>query len=204
MSRKKLFYPKNEINENLYTPGNEFQLQNGSIYTGLYHRYITTGEIYTNGSWNPKTSVVLTKYEQLTADAKTFKTIKKDIKTKFKTPERYFPKVTSADIQKKIINRYFLYKLNERQITEINEIQYNQYNSGQLDNNIYSVIKIIWNIAGEANNFVKNNINQLGVINKNLNIIRITNRSYPGFSQVINNPLELYVDTTVIVPPDIN
>lgn len=203
MARKQLFYTNEQIIENLYTPGGEYQLQDETIYIGLYHRY-TTGEVYTEGKWNEKTSKVLTIFKSEPLIVKQYKKNKQYIKTKFKSPIKYIPVITSQDIQQKYITRYFLYKINERQIIEIDKVQFDLFNSSELDNNLYYAITINWSIVGNPYDTIQGNIKKIGVINKNQTTIIRTNQIYPGFSEVINNPLELYVDTTVIVPPDIN
>lgn len=203
MARNQLFYTIDQITENLYTSGSEYQLQNGNEYIGLYHKYIT-GEVYTEPVWNEKKSLKLQKFEQLTDDIKVFRSNNKNIKTKFKTPEKYFPIVTEQNIKQQYITRYFLYKINDKYVIEINQSQYKEYNLNKLDSNIYAVILLKWYVAGEPFDVTTGNIKKLGVINNNLNTINIFNLLYPGFNQTVNNPLELYVDTTVIVPPDIN
>ena len=203
MARKKLFYTKNQIRENLFTIGNEFQLTDGTPYIGLYHRY-DTGEIYTEGTWNAKSSkplsVLITESEQV----KTYRKNKTDIKTKFDSPERFFPQVTPQDIQQTYINRYFVYKINDQQVIEINKQQYNGLNSGQLDNNVYAGIRTVWYVAGPATTITTGTVSKPGVIQKNQTTINRINRAYPGFNRVVDNPLELYVDTTIIVPSAIN
>jgi hypothetical protein len=203
MARKKLFYTKNQITENLYTAGSEYQLADGTLYVGLYHVY-TTGEIYTEAKWTPGKSKKLKAFVVVPEQAKTYRKNKPDIKTKFETPEKHFPEITTQDIQQKYIKRYFLYKINEQQVTEISLKQYNKWYSQELDNNIYDTIELIWYISGPAFDTIDGNVKKVGVINKNQSAINRTNREYPGFNQTVNNPLELYVDTTVIVPPDIN
>ena len=177
MARKKLFYTKNQIRENLFTTGNEFQLTGGTPYIGLYHRY-DTGETYRKN--------------------------KTDIKTKFDSPERFFPQVTPQDIQQTYINRYFVYKINDQQVIEINKQQYDGLNSGKLDNNVYAGIRTVWYVAGPAATTTTGTVSNPGVIQKNQTTINRINRAYPGFNRVVDNPLELYVDTTIIVPSAIN
>jgi hypothetical protein len=203
MARKKLFYTKNQITENLYTAGNEFQLSDGTMYIGLYHRY-DTGELYTGGTWNVKTSKPLSVFVQTSEQVKLYRQNKKDIKTKFKSPVRYIPQITAVDTQKTYVTRYFLYKLNDKNVIEIDQPQYSEWANSELDNNIYKAIKTIWYITGNATTTQTGGITQLGVIQKNQNIIDQLEQTYPGFRDTINNPLELYIDTTIIVPPAIN
>lgn len=203
MARKKLFYTKNQITENLYTAGTEYQLADGTPYVGLYHRYVT-GEVYTEPVWNVKSSKLLQPIKIEPASVKIYRENKKDIKTSFLTPTRYFPEITAADIQQKYITRYFLYKINDKQVIEIDAMQYQQLGSGKLDNNIYSGIRAVWYVAGDTNTVTNGNVTTPGVIQRNQTTINLINRRYPGFRDTVNNPLELYVDTTIIIPPAIN
>ena len=83
-------------------------------------------------------------------------------------------------------------------------MQYQQLGSGKLDNNIYSGIRAVWYVAGDTNTVTNGNVTTPGVIQRNQSTINRINRQYPGFRDTVNNPLELYVDTTIIVPPAIN
>ena len=203
MARKKLFYTKNQITENLYTSGNEYQLSDGTVYIGLYHRY-STGEIYTEPTWNAKTSKPLSVFLTQSEQIKTYRKNASNIKTKFKSPQRHFPKISIDDIQRTYIDRYFLYKINDKQVIEIDKQQYGQINAKQIDTNIYVGIRATWIISGNVNTVTNGNVTTPGVIQRNQSTINRINRQYPGFRDTINNPLELYVDTTIIVPPAIN
>ena len=203
MARKKLFYTKNQITENLYTPGNEYQLSDGTVYIGLYHRY-STGEIYTEPTWNVKTSKPLSVFLTQSEQIKTYRKNASNIKTKFKSPQRHFPKISIDDIQRTYIDRYFLYKINDKQVIEIDKQQYGQINAKQIDTNIYVGIRAVWYVAGDANTVTNGNVTTPGVIQRNQSTINRINRQYPGFRDTVNNPLELYVDTTIIVPSAIN
>lgn len=203
MARKKLFYTKNQITENLYTPGNEYQLSDGTVYIGLYHRY-STGEIYTEPTWNVKTSKPLSVFLTQSEQIKTYRKNASNIKTKFKSPQRHFPKISIDDIQRTYIDRYFLYKINDKQVIEIDKQQYGQINAKQIDTNIYVGIRATWIISGNVNTVTNGNVTTPGVIQRNQSTINRINRQYPGFRDTVNNPLELYVDTTIIVPPAIN
>ena len=204
MPREKQYYGIDEIISGQYTFGNEYMYTDGTNYIGLYHRYITTKEVYTEAKWDNKSSKKLIPF--IAEYSETKKTYKKlnNLKTSYNLPKKYFVSVTPADIQKRYIKRYFLYKINEQQVTEISLKQYNKWYSQELDNNIYDTIELIWYISGPAFDTIDGNVKKVGVINKNQSAINRTNREYPGFNQTVNNPLELYVDTTVIVPPDIN
>lgn len=203
MARQKLFYTKNQITENLYTAGNQFQLENGTVYVGLYHRY-DTGEIYTGPNWNAKTSKQLQVFNAESPLVKTYRTNNPNIKTKFKSPTKFFPTITPDDIQRTYISRYFAYKINDQQVIELDHVQFEELIAGKIDNNMFSAIKTVWYITGIPSTIITGNVKTLGVIDKNQSTINRINRQYPGFNNVVNNPLELYVDDTIKVPAPIN
>ena len=61
-SRRKLYYPDNQIEKNLYTKGKEWMtLEDWKEYIGPYHRYVT-GEVFTEGDWNQFASKKLVRY----------------------------------------------------------------------------------------------------------------------------------------------
>ena len=55
MSRLKVYYPLNEITNNLNTTGSQWMLESLEEYKGLYHTY-TTGEIYSGGKYDKNIS----------------------------------------------------------------------------------------------------------------------------------------------------
>ena len=77
--RIRSYYSDSEIIPNLYTFGKEWQLTDGSEYKGLYHKYKSTGEIYTEAVWNQRSSVSLSEYKELSASIKLYRKLKSDI-----------------------------------------------------------------------------------------------------------------------------
>ncbi len=62
--RKKLYYPENQIQRNLFTKGQEWMtLDDWKEYQGFYHKY-ATGEVFTEKDWDPIRSKVLVKYKK--------------------------------------------------------------------------------------------------------------------------------------------
>ena len=51
MARLKLYYPVDEITNDLYTYGSELMTEDNVEYIGAFHRYIT-GEVYTKSKWD--------------------------------------------------------------------------------------------------------------------------------------------------------
>jgi hypothetical protein len=111
MKRKKLYYTSIEIENGLYTSGNEFQLADGATYIGQYHRYTSTGEYYTGPEWNKKTSKKLLPLQSELADVvKLYKNIRPNVKTKFKTPTPVPVKITSKELKQGYVKRFIFLK----------------------------------------------------------------------------------------------
>lgn len=204
MARQQLYYPVSDIETNLYASKNMFSLETGTSYIGLYHRYISTGEYYTGGVWNEKTSKKLIPYKpDEPADVKLYKTLT-SIQTKFKTPYSVPANITAADITKGYIIRYILFKNNDRIIIETDLAQYEQWQRKQIDNNIYNAITVNWRISGELNSVTVNGVKTLGVIEQNTKTFKMLQSINSAIATHFSNPLQFYVDTSIIIPPDIN
>ena len=201
--RKKIYYSKSEIIENLYTPGQQWMTENLQEYTGLYHRY-TTGEVYTEEKWKPNQSKKLVKFIPQVTNNITYKNLKQNFKTKYITPTKYFVSITSTDIQNKFITRYFLQKTNQPEVIEIDNTQFKLWSENKIDRAMYSGVSVKWKITGNPYTVTINGAKQLGVIEFNTEQIRESKKTSPAIETKLSNPLELYVDTTIIVPPSIN
>ena len=71
--RQKAYYTRNEIIPDLYTIGKEYMLSDNTEYIGKYHKYITTGEIYTLSEWSDRFSKPLKVYKELDPKIVTYK-----------------------------------------------------------------------------------------------------------------------------------
>lgn len=200
--RQRLHYTPAQITTNLYTAGGEWALETGIEYRGLYHRYIT-GEVYTEATWNPKTSKKLVEYINQPTDIHEYKKLK-NIQTQFKTPKIYIPTVTDIDRNNGFIMRYFLKKNNENIFLEIDRAQYIDWTVKQLDANIYNAVEIIWAISGNKQSEYKGQLLIPGVIEKNIQALQRAELIVPGISLHVTNLLQFYTDTDFIVPRDIN
>jgi hypothetical protein len=202
MARLKLYYPAEEITNNLYTFGSELMTDDNVEYIGPFHRYIT-GEVYTGTAWDSKTSRKLVAFKE---QSKTtiYNTLKPNIQLKHVSPIRVAPQITSADISRGSIQRYFICKQNETIVLEIDEAQYNKWGNNQIDNKIYNAIRIEWTITGPIQDSQKGNVLIPGVATKNTQQIKVATRSNPAIATILTNPLEFYVDTDYIKPVDIN
>jgi hypothetical protein len=202
MARLKLYYPTEEITNNLYTYGSELMTEDNVEYVGPFHRYVT-GEVYTGSTWDAKTSKKLVVFQQQNKIT-IYNTLKPDIKVKYITPNRIQPQITSADIFRGSIQRYFICKQNERIIFEVDAAQYNDWTSNVIDNKIYIATRIEWTITGPIQDSQKGNVLIPGVTTKNIQQIKVATRTIPAIVSILTNPLEFYVDTDYIKPVDIN
>ena len=201
--RLKITYSPDEITNNLYTFGQEFMTDDLVEYIGLYHTY-STGEIFTEPSWNSKKSTQLIEYE----DTKTTKFQYNQLKlinTSFISPTQYQAENSITVPNQEQIQRYFVQQKNDlNNIIEIDSAQYDLVINKRIDSNIYSSIRLTWYITGPMYDIVTNNTTQLGVISKNRQSVINVERQMPGIATKLSNLLEFYTDSDFVVPRDIN
>jgi hypothetical protein len=201
MSRIKLKYSKSEIENNLYTFGAEWMTADKIEYKGVYHRYNITNEVYTGATWNESISKPLYAYVIEPASITEYKKIR-SINTKYDSIIPIQINITPDDIKLMYITRYFLKKANEQIYYEISRTQYTTYQSN-LDTNLYLAGSCKWYIAGERET-VYQPVYKPGVIELNTSAINELQKTLPGISQKLTNPLQYYTDTDFVVPRDIN
>lgn len=201
--RLKSYYPPEEITTNLFTNGKEWQTEDGVEYRGSYHRYITK-EVYTGAVWNAKTSKRLKPYiSEITRDL-TYASLKSRLRTKFIMPWQVTPVITTDDRAHGSINRYFIKKINDGVIFEIDNTQYEAHRSNVIDSNMFYTVKLIWYITGMVNDETAGAVVKQGVRTKNLTQIAYANQTMPGLSTLLTDPLQFYTDDNYKVPPAIN
>lgn len=201
--RLKSYYMPEEITNNLYTPGGQFQTDDGVEYKGSYHQYITN-EIYTGGTWNAKYSKKLILLERITTKDSIYFKLKKQLKTKFNTPIPYKPIISPSDYKLGYIDRYFLKKRNEQKFIEIDESQYKSWERGTIDSNVYDALNFRWFISGNIQDIKLGDVVQYGIITKNTRQIQYAHQQLPGIQTSLKDPLQYYTDTDFVVPKDIN
>ena len=201
--RKKEYYNKEEIVENQYTTGKEYMTKNRVEYIGLYHKYVT-GEVYTLATFNANKSISLMPYQEESLDIKLYKTNKPKIKTKYNTPNIFYPSITTDDINKKRLIRYILKNVSTNQIFETDQQTVQHYQKKKIDNNLYQLEIINWKIAGPLNTTTTNGITEIGVIEQNIETIRNKSKKMLGLLQYFKSYSEFYTDTIYEVPENIN
>jgi hypothetical protein len=200
--RQRLHYTPSQITKNLYTTGSEWMTDDQREYIGPYHTYIT-GEVFTETEWVPTKSKKLVALVIESDATKKYKELK-TVQTSFKTPNTFIPVVTEADRKAGFITRYFLKKVNQQQIIEVDSTQYTSWQTREIDNNIYSGVQIKWTITGPMQDTFQNGVLTKGVVTKNIEAMRTVETKFPEIFDVLTNPIQYYSDTDFLVPNYIN
>ena len=197
MSRTKLYYTNNEITENLYTAGNEFETEDQVNYIGIYHRY-TTGEIYTEKKWIPGVSKkLINRVDKITS---IYTKLNPNLNLTYIPPTNHTVTITTSDIKAGFVERYFIMKYNEYRVIEINESQYKDWKSKKIDPVMYIAVKLLWYITGSKTDLLLDS----GVTTKNKNQLEIAAKLMPQIKTYLTNLTQFYTDTDYITPKDIN
>lgn len=103
-------------------------------------------------------------------------------------PDYYKPVPTSKDYERGYINRYFVQKINDLIITEVNKDRYNK-----IYTNYFNKLVIQWVISGPKTNQYKNNIlDRKGVQEQNIKTLVENENKMKGLKTYLNNPLEFW------------
>jgi hypothetical protein len=204
MARLKLYYPVDEITPNLFTQGKEFMTEDNVEYIGSYHRYIT-GEIYTESNWDVRKSKRLIEYvETTTKQTFVYDTLKPNIELKYIQPNAHNVTINKTDIRNGFITRYFIKKINNETIIEINQNQYNAWLQDVIEKKMHIAITLTWYISGNIEDITSGIVVIPGVISKNQKQVAYASKTLPGLSNILINFIEYYTDNDYSVPIDIN
>lgn len=200
--RLKQYYTADEIIIDLYTFGEEWMNEDGVEYIGAYHKYITN-EVYTESKWKPGLSVKLVAYEHQNPIVKSYKKIK-NINVKYQHVNPYIVSLNYNDIKKGSIVRFFLQKQNDLSIIEIDSTSYDKWTMNQVDNNLYTAIKIDWYITGLEHDIKQNGVITPSVSTLNKKQVKAAEKNMPGIINVLTNYSEFYLNSDIATPKDIN
>lgn len=200
--RQKAYYTANEITTYQYTNGDEWMLTDGTPYVGLYHTYIT-GEAFTQPEWNKTTSKKLFVLEDTTSSQYIYKKIS-DIEISNKSIQTITPTITKEDLTNKFKIRYIVRKNNDATFSETNKAGFVLWEKQEVDNVVYTVHPIKWIISGNTQDTYERGILITSVQTQNTKALYDAESAIPGVSKYLNDPLELYVDTDVVIAVDIN
>jgi len=203
MARIKSYYTTDETINSLYTLGGEYMTMDRKEYIGPYHQYTTTNEIYTESKWDIRLSKKLIQYIPETTIITTYKNLK-SIVFPNQLPNSSPTIINKTTINQGFVQRYFIKKINDSKIIEINESQYKDWSSQKIDRTLYVAASLTWYITGEILDTIKNGIKIKGVQNKNKESVVAAAKIIPELLMYLTNLTELYVDNTFTIPADIN
>lgn len=207
--RKKIYYPEDQIEKNLYTRGKEWMyLNDWKEYVGYYHRY-SNGEVFTEREWDPNRSEVLVPYKERQDSYFKYLDVKKYTlfqgeKYELVGPQKQFlysaPRAvkrlpTDIETENGLMERYFVYKRNEpnRVMIEVDSKQIQNFdkdNAG-IDQYLYGLVKIPWKLSGPERDIYDGPIIKTpGVIDTNQRIIEKYSKKFPILKQILVNPRE--------------
>jgi hypothetical protein len=212
VKRKKIWYSKNEVETGLYTPGNELMTTDFNNYTGYYHKYLTTKEIFTESEFNNKSIPLIPNQKYITSkNVKEYKNIEGGIinygssdyvrHTKIYNPSNHsipyshYPNPSQEDFKNGYINRYFVKRRNDKTniITEINEESYNTYGKKQgIDKNLYQVYVLKWKLTGKLKDELDkyNIIIKSGIYDTNKRLVNEADKHFRGINKYLTNYIE--------------
>lgn len=203
MARLKSYYTADEITNNLYTTGSQFMTEDNAEYIGLYHAY-STGERYTNATWNSKLSKRLVPYTKFDTTNEQYQLLKPGIVLKYETPSASSVVIKKMDIDNGYVNRYFLQKINETKILEVSQITYDKWASNVIDKKLHNAATLQWSITGNIEDVTINGILSIGVISKNKTAVEEASQTIPDLALILTNFTQFYTDVNYVVPVDIN
>jgi hypothetical protein len=202
MARLKSYYTKDEITNDLYTFGNEFMTTDKVEYVGPYHQYVT-GEVYTGFTWNPKTSLQLLPYINITSTTIKYRELK-NYSLVATQPVQVPCSINSTNIAQGYVTRYFISKLNDDVVIEVNAEQYQKWHQGNFDRVLFGAAQIDWAITGPLQDKIENGITIPGVATRNKKSIAAATSNIPAIQKHLSNLTEFYTDSNFVVPKDIN
>lgn len=101
-------------------------------------------------------------------------------------PIYFKPLPKNKDYSSGYINRYFVQKINDLIITEVDKNNYNE-----ISLSVYNKLTVRWIISGPKNNVYKNKtLDRVGVTEQNNKTLSVNEKKMTGIKNYLNNPLE--------------
>jgi hypothetical protein len=148
------YIPKNKVQTNLYTEGNEYIYASSKLkYTGYYHK-LYNGKIFSEGTPNHPNIKELIPYISPNIENRKNNSIDNLIPT-----SPLFP--TPQDYKNGEYTRYFIVKRNEPIFIETTKTEYNKYKSKDPSSywRLYKHVSLFWQLTGEINQVARTNKN---------------------------------------------
>jgi hypothetical protein len=200
--RIKSYYSANEIVNNLYTTGQELMTTDNVEYIGLYHKY-TTGEVYSQPTWDKNKSVKLIKYKDQPESVIEYNKIS-DIEINYKSFNTYNVAITKENINTGYVDRFIIKRANDNVFYEVNSDTYDMYTNEDIDPVLYLAVKFKWYITGNTNDVIRGNILIPGVPSNNYKELQTAEKTVPNITSYLKDLLQYYVDNDNVTPKDIN
>ena len=200
--RIKSYYSANEIVNNLYTSGQELMTTDNVEYIGLYHKY-TTGEVYSQPTWDKNKSVKLIKYKDQPESVIEYNKIS-DIEIDYKSFNTYNVAITKENINTGYVDRFIIKRANDNVFYEVNSDTYDMYTREDIDPVLYLAVKFKWYITGNINDVRQGNILIPGVPSNNYKELQTAEKTVPNITSYLKDLLQYYVDNDNVTPKDIN
>ena len=207
--RKKIYYPDSQITKNLFTEGKEWMyLKDWKEYRGYYHKY-SNGEVFTEREWDINRSEILVPYQEKQdsyfryLDIKQYTLFQGEKYEKigpqkyqtYSAPRAIKRKPTDIETQDGFMERFFVYKRNEREriMFEVDKKQVQNFDKDNIGINqyLYGYIKIPWKLDGPERDVYEGNILKTpGVIDTNQRIVERYSKKFPILRSILTNPRE--------------
>ena len=183
--RKRIYYPEGSIQKGLYTNGGEWMFEDGTEYTGQYHRYLNTKEVFTESYFIKDVSKKLIEFYDLnvefqknTFEYNVLKEIVPDYKPELTIPDPYFLQPSQEDYDNGFVKRYFYKRKGSTTINEITEKGF-----GDLDSPYYQKLELKWKIAGPLNDTPE----ETGIIDTNQRTILLYANQFEGLERYLTD-----------------
>jgi hypothetical protein len=204
MSRRKIYYPKSHIVNNLVTNGKEWMFEDGTEYIGYYHKYIEglvmSLAVFKNGESKkliPYVDQVVQPYNRIykqIIDSGKNPTIPRW------APTYRYPAADENDYAAGFMTRYILRKRNYSNRADIIEVDLAQFKLWRkkkfgIDETLYDGIEMPWKLTGPLNDIKDANgvIQVYGVYDTNMRMVQLKNNDYPGLADFLTDFTEVTI-----------
>lgn len=196
-TRNKLYYPKSHIVNNLFTSGKEWMYEDGTEYTGYYHRYID-GTRMSGAVYSRSESKKLIEFINVATqpDNAIYNTLKKKIV--YTTPTMYYPIPELEDYEAGKMPRYFLRRRNlssYEDIIEVNKAQFKLWKrpNGGINEKLYDGLQMDWKLTGPLNDITENLNIVYGVRSTNFRMVQLKDQLFTGLRDFLTDYTELSI-----------
>jgi len=200
--RRRIYYNKGQTTNGLNTKGGEWMFTDNTEYIGQYHTY-TTNEVFSEPSFVDGKSRILIPYVDINDKLLEFTNIGMSIVSNFDydaiksvdvTPSKFTnPSIsipTSDDVSVGYMLRYFAYKVNDANITELDKDGFGAVGTKDgLDKYLWKRFSLRWKIAGPDFDIIDSNgnIKEAGIIDTNQRTITLHSEDYPTLKRYVTD-----------------